>query len=324
MEKKKTDVEIHTFSDLMGREYPPLEWLVEKLVPVASVIAISGYPASYKTWFVLDLALKVVKGEPLFGKFPTGQTGVLLVDEENGERSLQKRFKILKAERASLPLFWTSLNEFKLNERTVDHLISSAKERGVGLVIFDSLIRIHTNDENSAREMAQVSSLLKRFTKKDISVIFTHHHRKAGQGQINHSQDMRGSSDLLASVESHIALQRKSGERTVIVTQTKLRDSEETKPFQLELLPDGQYRYFSFCGYSENKKDSVKEEINEILEGDISLYAKDILKGLKERGIKLGNSTLRIALSEMVANGDLHTEPGTGSGTLYSLPKASV
>jgi len=321
---EKNNVEIHTFSDLMGREYPPMEWLVENLVPTASVIAISGYPASYKTWFVLDLALKVVKGEPLFGKFPTGQTGVMLIDEENGERSLQRRFKILKAERATLPLFWTSLNEFKLSEKTVDHLIKSAKERGVGLVIFDSLVRIHSNDENSAREMAQVSSLLKRFTKDGISVIFTHHHRKAGQGQVNHSHDMRGSSDLLASVESHIALQRKANERIVNVIQTKLRDSEETKPFQLELLSDGQYRYFSFCGYSENKRDSVKEEVLKVLDGSVDLYAKDILKRLKERGIKLGNSTLRTALSEMVVEGDLHTEPGTGSGTLYSLPKVSV
>src|SRR5689334_2772105 len=136
MEKRKLEVEIHTFSDLMGREFPALEWLVEGLVPASSIIAISGYPASYKTWLVLDLALKVAKGEPLFGKFPTGQTGILLVDEENGERSLQKRFKTLKAERATLPLFWTSLNEFKLTEETVDHLIKSAKERGVGLVIF--------------------------------------------------------------------------------------------------------------------------------------------------------------------------------------------
>lgn len=320
MEKRKLEVEIHTFSDLMGREFPALEWLVEGLVPASSIIAISGYPASYKTWLVLDLALKVAKGEPLFGKFPTGQTGVLLVDEENGERSLQRRFKTLKAERATLPLFWTSLNEFKLTEDTVDHLIKSAKERGIGLVIFDSLIRIHTSDENSAREMSQVSRLLKRFVKDGITVIFTHHHRKTGPGQANHSHDMRGSSDLLASVESHIALERKPGERVVVVTQTKLRDGEEIKPFKLELVPDGEYRHFQFCGFSQRKNDAVKEAVVEILgDNNEPLYANDLIKKIKELGVKLGNSTLRKALNELLTEGVIREERGVGNGMLYSL-----
>lgn len=316
---KRNDIEIHTFSELMGAEFSPMEWLVKELIPTSSVVAISGYPASYKTWLVLDLALKVAEGKPLFGKFPTEKTGVLLIDEENGARLLQKRFKFLKADNPSLPLFWTSLNEFKLTEETVDYLISSAVERGVRLVIFDSLVRIHSNDENSSGEMAKISTLLKRFVKKDIAVIFTHHNRKTLSGKVNHAQDMRGSSEILASPEVHIALQRKGRERVVDVVQTKLRDGEEQKPFRLELVSDKQSCYFKFCGFIQPNADKVKDGVREVLGEFSSLYGTDLFKKLKGSGVKLGTSTFSKVVKEMVADGELVESKGSGSGILYSL-----
>ncbi len=319
MKEQQKDIRIRPLSQLMKIEFPPVEWLVDKLVPVSSVIGISGYPASYKTWFILDLALKVAKGETLFDKFKTGQTGVLLVDEENGERSLQKRFNILKAESSDLPLYWTSLNEFKLTKDTVDYLIKSANEKGVGLIIFDSLVRIHESDENSSREMAKVASLLKRFTKNDIAVIFTHHNRKPSGGQSNPAQDMRGSSDLLASIEVHIALSRKVGGRVVTVTQTKIRDGEESKPFQLELISDKEHCHFQFNGTVQDKKDEVIEAIKETLKTRDNLLRKELFECIKALGVNVGNSTFSMATKEMILDEELFERKGSGNSTYYSL-----
>ena len=51
------------------------------------------------------------------------------------------------------------------------------------------------------------------------------------------SQSMRGSSDILASVDCHLAIQRKDDVLTII--QTKLRQDEEMKPFKINIISDG-------------------------------------------------------------------------------------
>src|SRR3989344_7177343 len=138
-----------SFVDLMAREFKDTEWMVEQLVPSESIVAMSGAPSAYKTWFVLDLAIKVAKGDILFDKFATSQTGVLIVDEESGEWTLQRRF--LKLQKSNdMPIYITPLKEFKINDKSVEKIISIAKTYNIKLVIFDSLVRVHSEDENDA------------------------------------------------------------------------------------------------------------------------------------------------------------------------------
>src|SRR3989338_2148565 len=117
-----------SFVDLMAREFKDTEWMVEQLVPSESIVAMSGAPSAYKTWLVLDLAINVAKGDILFDKFVTNQGGVLVVDEENGERLLQKRLQIL-CKSAELPIFFLSLSGFKLEKKIIERIISRSEER---------------------------------------------------------------------------------------------------------------------------------------------------------------------------------------------------
>ena len=309
-------------SDLMNMKFPDTEWVVEQLIPSGAIVAISGAPATFKTWLVLDLMLKVSRGDILFDKFVTNQTNVLLVDEENGSRLLQKRFQKLVKE-YNLPIHLLSLSAYKLTNESVDKLISLVKDEGIKLIVFDSLVRIHSADENDAMKMANIFGLLKKFVKEGITIIFTHHNRKQGMFKSNPSQDMRGSSDILASLDAHLAVERKPKEDYLIITQTKLRQKEEIKPFKLNIINDEDEMKFEYAGEVDeiqDKKSDFKEAIADILEKeDRPMFGKELLEYARNAGMEGGQSTFKSAISEMVEKGTLFGKKGEKNKTYFSL-----
>lgn len=307
-------------AELMGKEFKDTEWIVERLLPAESVVAISGQPASYKTWFILNLAITVAKGDILFDKFVTNQTSVLIIDEENGERLLQKRLIKLRPS-PELPMYFLSLSGYKLTKDSVKNLILFCKEKSIKLIIFDSLVRIHTGDENDAMKMAGVFSLLKEFPKNNISVIFTHHNRKQGIFRANPSQDMRGSSDILASVDGHLAIERK--DEFLTVNQTKLRQSEEIKPFRLNIINDEEGFSFEFAGELDevlSKKTDFQKAIISLLEQEGEpMYKKEIFNKLKASGMEGGYSTFKDAIQELVDKTMVFEQRGERNKVFCSL-----
>lgn len=308
---------------LMAKEFPKVRWVVEKIIPAEGMVAISGLPSVYKTWLVLDLAVKVARGEALFDRFETNQTGVLIVDEETGERWVQDRMSKLE-KTFDLPIYILSKRGVKLTKETVNELVSFVKSRDVGLVIFDSLVRVHTaRDENSAVEMAKVFSFLQEFAKEGVAVVFTHHNRKRGiLRSSNLSQEMRGSSDILAAVDCHLAVERKKDFLTV--TQTKLRHGgEEAKPFKLDVVSDENDLRFEFVGEVDEKRTrrgDFKEAIKDVLEQEgIQMYKGELFNALKAVGVKGGRSTFKSAVQEMVEEGELFERSGGRNKVFCSL-----
>ena len=305
--------------ELMAKKFRDTTWAVEKLVPSEGITAISGSPATYKTWVILDLALKVASGDILFDKFVTVQSNVLLIDEENGERLLQKRIKKIGG-KFELSIYFLSLKGFILSEKIVADIIKLAKEKKIKLIILDSLVRIHETDENDATKMAGVFKHLKEFNKEGISIIFTHHNRKQGNFRSSPSQNMRGSSDILASVDSHLAIERK--EKSLIVTQTKLRQAEEIKPFKLDIISDEDMLKFEFVSEVDEiqtKKVDFQKAIRDLLKQKDQMYKKEIFDALKNTGIEGGYSTFKSAIQEMINKDELFEQRGERNKMYFSL-----
>ncbi|MBI3379356.1 AAA family ATPase [Candidatus Gottesmanbacteria bacterium] len=311
-----------SLEELMKKEFPKIYWVVEQLIPVESVVAISGVPSAYKTWVILDIALKVSQGGILFDKFTTDKTGVLIVDEETGERWVQQRIVKLQST-FSLPLYLLSKRGFKLTEETVNLLITFSKDHKIGLIIFDSFLRIHTaSNENDAVEMAKVFSLFQKLTKAGITVIFTHHNRKPGiLRSTNLSQDMRGSSDILAAVDCHLAIERK--EDSIVISQTKLRQGEEVKPFKLNIIQEEHALRFEFSGEideEQTKKTDFQEAIKDLLTQENKfMYKKELFDTLKKIGVEGGYSTFKSAVAQMAEKGELFERQGEKNKVFCSL-----
>ncbi len=320
--KDKPSLEPLKLDKLMEKQFPGVEWVVEQLIPAESMVAISGLPSAYKTWVTLEIALRVAKGEVLFDRFATKQTGVLIVDEETGERWLQQRIQKLQKD-YDVPVYILSKAGFKLTTDSVEELLALVKQHSIGLIIFDSLVRIHTaNDENDSVQMSKVASLLQKLTKKGVSVLFTHHNRKpSGSRLSNPSQDMRGSSDILASVDCHLGINRK--EDVITITQTKLRQAEEIKPFTLSIIEENDELRFQFTGEvnsAKTRKVDFQEAIQIFLSQENKpMYKQELFEALKAAGTEGGYSTFKTATQEMVEAGELFEERGEKNKTFVSL-----
>lgn len=206
-----------TIDELMEANYPPATYLVDRLIPTESITILSGQSRSFKTYALLDMAVAIASQKPLFDHFDTTQANVLIINEEDGERLIQQRFRQLGIQKnAGLPIHISALTDFKLRDKQIAKTIEFCKSNDIKLVIIDSLIRVHDANENSAGEMSKVFAQLRKFTKEQIAVVVTQHNRKVTQHSTGGASEMRGSSDILAAVDSHVGV--KSVTREIVFT----------------------------------------------------------------------------------------------------------
>jgi archaellum biogenesis ATPase FlaH len=107
-------------------------------------------------------------------------------------------------------------------------LLQAARERHP-LIIFDSLIRFHSADENSATEMAAAMQDLRALANAGATVILLHHRAKSETSRY------RGSSDIAGGVDLAISVSRDRSAGIIKLDCFKSRFSEE---FSMTLRPE--------------------------------------------------------------------------------------
>lgn len=229
-------------SHLMAQDFPPVEWLVDGLIPEDAVVLLSGAPASFKTWLALEMVKSITTGEKFLGKFSTKSVNALIVDAESGERQLCDHFAKLNVNSES-NIYYHCCNGSYLNEDLVVKLEAECWSRGIKLIIFDSLVRFHNGDENSAKEMSKVFEGFTYLKKCGITSLIICHTRKSSNSQKSHDirnemDSIRGSGDILAACDIHLAMSRPRQGNQVIVRQTKNRLDSEAKPFTAHFVKE--------------------------------------------------------------------------------------
>lgn len=219
----------------------------------------------------------------------------------------------------TLPIHFLPDSGFSLNEITVNETIQYCKNNHIRVVIFDSLVRIHNENENDATAMAGVAKMLREIAKNSITVIFTHHNRK--NKTFNPTQDMRGSSDILASVGCQLAIERKA--RVITVMQAKLRQKEELEPFNVEIATDEvsylQMTYNGKVDKKQKKEDELKMIIFSVLQQQSGLNKTEIFNRAKVAGLKHNKATLNKIIEKLINNGEIFTKRGNRTELICSL-----
>ncbi len=195
----------------------PLPVLIENYIMRGDRVLVGGESSSGKSITAADLALACAGAGPFLDRFKIqgDPMRVLYLDEENPERLVLERFRKLARARglsaealADLPIRYLSGNTFRIDEdRSRRRLLSIVDSWRPGLVILDSLVRFHTRDENSAREVAQlfaegVDPLVREY---GCTVVVLHHLNK-GDGGGNISNRVRGSGDFKGVVDQLLVL----------------------------------------------------------------------------------------------------------------------
>lgn len=305
-------------SELLKEKYPEQKWLVDNIIPDSGLVLLSAAPASFKTWVALELSLCVADGRPLFSTFNTSGCGVLIADEESGSRMLQDRFIKLGAKATideagehlveEKPIYYLSRVGRYIDEDYIKELISECVKHDIKLVIFDSLVRFHNARENDASEMAKTLNLFKVLNDNGIATLLLHHNRK-GNGAIG--EMVRGSSDILASCDIHLSINRKN--RKITISQTKNRYMEELQPFTVELDQLDDHSEFRFLGYQDDK-DSQQDELKKIVIEKITnhpgINKSQLISIISEKTDGIAINRISKIINEVIEDGAVRTKQG--------------
>lgn len=326
--KEKKAIRIASLDSLMAQHFPAARWTVESIIPEGGLTILSAAPGSFKTWLMLEITLSIAEGRSLFGKYSTNKTGVLFVDEESGPRMLQERFRQLGSNKG-LPIHYTSRQNTRVTDAYVAGLIETCKEKQIGLVMFDSLVRLHSSDENASKDMSELFNLFRQLTDNGLSVLIAHHNRKPSQGNYNPSGDMRGSSDILAAVDCHMAMSRQNGSEYVLVQQTKNRYMPELRPFKLRFVSGNDTSHFEFSSEEKSRSDERSDEKQRIVDTlkntESNTTKKALYELLASNGDKVGLNKLGELLEELITDELVFTESGPKTAVYYYTgPKSRV
>ena len=328
---KNAKLRLWPVREILGHDFGDQEWVVDSLVPKQGIMALSGNPGDFKTWVTIHIAMCVSRGESVFSKFKTMQGAVLVIDEEDHLQTLQKRLNLLEADDSDA-IDYVSQQGIKVDdEETMSAIVKIVKEKDIKLVILDSLVRMHGKEENDAGGMAKVFQSLQKIIKAGASIIFTHHHRKQQKGEKVNGQSMRGSSDILAAIDSHLTLARNRDEEgRLVLTQTKLRQAEPLPVFEVSIIKGEKGpSNFEYLGDYDVKKKKSEEAIEAILslleEGMMS--RTDIVNALKE-GEDIGKASAGDAIKLAESKGLIQKVPKADlredSGKAYYYRLAST
>jgi hypothetical protein len=215
-------------------------WLVDQLFARSSVGLLGGPAKAFKTWVAADLALAVATGTPAFGRFAVPDPGpVLFFGAEDPPPDLRLRFDGIAAARgldlAKAPLLLLDVAQLRLDDqvhlRRLHRTIARHKPR---LLVLDPFVRLVAGlDENSARDVSAVLGALRTLQREhDVTILLVHHMRKSPAA--HPAQQLRGSGDFSAWLDSGLYLTRHGDDRVLVVEH---RSAPAPPPFRLRLVP---------------------------------------------------------------------------------------
>jgi hypothetical protein len=128
---------------------------------------------------------------------------------------------------------------------------------------------------------------------------------------------MRGSSDILAAVDTHLGFSR--SKQRVTVTQTKMRYSLEIKPFWLKVEGDENNVVLEYQGQIDVSSNRLEDTHIAAILYEKEMSKKDLEITLKAKGIKANEKSLGNLLKVMQAEGLVEYRNGNGNTHLYYL-----
>jgi hypothetical protein len=225
---------------LLSEPEPPLKWMIEGLWTDQSRGFIAGHPGVGKTWIALDMLISLCTGGLCMGKYkPAYRAPCLLIEEEASRHNLQRRIHALARSRGLAPSDLKSLlhitRQFAKIPQDSMKIVEIIKENGIKFVVFDSLRRFHSANENSSNEMqAVLDSFAMIGVMGECSVLLIHHLSKGGKDNADKSifERMRGSSDFWAWRDCIIGVEGKE-DAELAVCSFQFRDAESQGSVQV-------------------------------------------------------------------------------------------
>src|SRR3990167_2112247 len=317
------------FKDFIAQDYPKERYIVEPFFEHGTLNMISAPPNTWKSWVLFHFALGITRGSTVISKFKTEKSSVMIINEEDSPRLIQNRFKLLglTPEDSDLPIYLRIALGTKITKEVVASILEECAQKNIQVVIFDSLRAVHDADENDSTEMQRVLDLMKEFTRKEITVIFTHHHRKKGMFERsgNEAESYRGSSAINAAISGHMSLEEENRDtgKFLVIKHLKSKAGEKLEPFEvrIEKSAEGIMRFSYEGDYKSGEKKFMQAQtlISEKLKSDmrwitvkefieLGVASKNVvravLSALREEGVVEAKTRKTLADSGVIVHGE--------------------
>jgi hypothetical protein len=168
-----------------NKEYLPVSWVVEGLIPAQAITLLTGWRGSFKTYLSLGIGEAISTGRAFFLGRGAKCMPVFYLNRDNPQPVFTSRLRqfCLLDERNENFAHWSLWHRFgpprKLETPGFEYYMDLA-ERYQPLMIFDSLQRFHSGDENSAKDMAAVFEKFRELTTLGGTLLVLHNSGRVG------------------------------------------------------------------------------------------------------------------------------------------------
>lgn len=221
--------------DVVNRPAP--RYLIHGLLQFDSESWIIGAPGSKKSFVVLDMAARVLRGEPWQGRRTNPADVVMIVAE--GAGGVGKRIAAWQREYGKIPdglyilprpVQVTKHDDWRVLIAACGKLAERARERGRGLmVVLDTQARVTVGlKENDATDMGQFIHAIGAIRRETAGCVLTVHHTGRTGG------DARGSSAIDGAQTTELTIEKIKGKALAgRLKASKQKDIEEIPDLEL-------------------------------------------------------------------------------------------
>lgn len=295
-------------------------WLIDGLWSRAAVGIIGGAPKCHKSWLALDMAVSVASGTPCLGAFDILETGpALMYMAEDDPGTVRARVEGICRHRRlaldALDVHLITVPSLRLDRdadcRALRHLVADLEPR---VLLLDPFVRLHRLDENDAGQISGLLADLRELQREhNLAVVVVHHTRKNGSAGAS-GQNLRGSGDFHAWVDSSLYLHKR---RKQLWLSVEHRAAAAIDPVALQLDGD------------ENAGDLHLELLEADDEHGNTDLAADVLRALAEQprtrtdlraNLRVRNERLGLTLTQLRDDGRIHRRDGLWAAVPDSAP----
>jgi 5S rRNA maturation endonuclease (ribonuclease M5)/archaellum biogenesis ATPase FlaH len=327
--------EIITSKQLYDIEFPPEQWLIDKILPATGITMFVGESGVGKSFIALEVVRAIIEQDIFLDHFEIKDKGaVLIIDKENGLRRLQKRMKDMGVPASDDVYLLKYPDNFTLEgdrEGYSEFLQSIArfiKEKQIKVIVLDSFVDVVVGSENDSGDTSKVFNALRSISMDVCWVILHHDAKPTPHAQKTAGQKTRGSSNIIAQVDNQFYIEKpRNSLKTINIEQGKSRDNEPVAKFAIEFVSDG---LGNMCGfkYIGEVKQAVKmiEEAQEFVFQYLTEHpyvTKDDIDNAGQQ-VELTSRTLKDAIGHMSKKGiiDFLRRDGFGNKYFYFISQA--
>jgi len=236
----------------------PLVWIVEGIIPEASLSIWYGAPGALKSLILADLAVCVsvgsrwlaTPGNPTTTGYATTPGAVMWLDFDNGQRRTHERIAALARARKlsqAAPIYYASMPEPALNTgdtESIRALAARLVDRNVRLLVIDNLGVVAGEAEENTADMQVPMAGLRWLAETGVAVIVLHHQRKSSTttAKTRKGESLRGHGSIEAKLDLAIQIDREDASTEITMTPTKTR-GPSIKPFTANFVFENDERH---------------------------------------------------------------------------------